>query len=124
MYIIISIIIISINTHCADAQLKVDREPIRAMATEAAKCKRADACAKAKVAQQGGPRPSPQSPVVTSTGDGAAPLTPVAGEVAAGGAAQPEDPEARRPKPSLFNPVIMTFRSRLAYEWTCVAGLT
>ena len=38
-----------------DAQLKVDREPIRAMAAEAVKCKRADARAKAKVAQQGGP---------------------------------------------------------------------
>ena len=38
-----------------DAQLKVDREPIRAMAADAVKCKRADARAKAKEAQQGGP---------------------------------------------------------------------
>ena len=77
-----------------DAQLKVDREPIRAMAAEAVKCKpwckRADARAKAKAAQQGGP--SPQSLVVT--GDGVTPLTSVAGEVTAGGSAQPEDPEA------------------------------
>ena len=75
---------------CVDAQLKVDWEPIRAMAAEAVKCKRADARAKAKVAQQGGP--SPQSLVVT--GDGVTPLTFVAGEVTAGGSAQPEDPEA------------------------------
>ena len=76
-----------------DAQLKVDWEPIRAMPAEARKCKRADAHAEVEVAQQGGS--SPQSLVVT--GDGAAPLTSVAGEAAAGGAAQPEDPEARRP---------------------------
>ena len=103
-----------------DAQLKVDRKPIRAMAAaEAVKCKRADARAKAKVAQQGGP--SPQSLVVTE--DGVTPLTSVAGEVTAGGSAQPEDPEARRPsQPSFFNPVIVTFGSRLACEWTCVAG--
>ena len=31
-----------------DAQLKVDREPIRTMAAEAVKCKRAEARAKAK----------------------------------------------------------------------------
>ena len=49
-----------------DAQLKVDREPIRAMAAEVVKCKRADARAKAKAAQQGGP--SPQS--LNVTGDG------------------------------------------------------
>ena len=75
---------------CVDAQLKVDRGQIRAMAAEAAKCKRADACAKAKAAQQGGP--SPQS--LNVTGDGVTPLTPAAGEVMAGGSAQPEDPEA------------------------------
>ena len=75
---------------CVDAQLKVDREPIRAMAAEAVKCKRADARAKAKAAQQGGP--SPQSLGVT--GDGVTPLPPVAGEVTAGGSAQPEDLEA------------------------------
>ena len=73
-----------------DAQLKVDREPIRAMAAEAVKCRRADARAKAKVAQQGGS--SPQSLGVT--GEGVTPLTPVSGEVAAGGSAQLEDPEA------------------------------
>ena len=44
---------------CVDAKLKVDREPIRAMATDAAKCKRTGACAKAKAAQQGGPSPQP-----------------------------------------------------------------
>ena len=42
-----------------DAQLKADREPIRATAAEAARCKRAGARAKAKAAQRGGP--SPQS---------------------------------------------------------------
>ena len=42
-----------------DSRLKADREPTRAMTAEAVKCKRADARAKAKVAQQGGP--SPQS---------------------------------------------------------------
>ena len=73
-----------------DAQLKVDREPIRTMVAEAVKCKRAEARAKAKGAQQGAP--SPQSQVVT--GDGATPSTSVADEVTAGGAAQPEDPEA------------------------------
>ena len=73
-----------------DAQLEVDREPIRAMAAEAVKCKRADARAKAKAAQQGGL--SPQSLVVTE--DGVAPLTSGAGEVTAGGLAQLEDPEA------------------------------
>ena len=41
-----------------------------AMAAEAAKCKRADARAKAKAAQQGGP--SPQSPGVAGVG-----VTPV-----------------------------------------------
>ena len=60
------------------------------MAAEAAKYKRADARAKAKTAQQGGP--SPQSLHVT--GDGGTPLTPVPGEVTAGGSAQPVDPEA------------------------------
>ena len=64
-----------------DAKLKADREPIRAMAAEAAKCKRADARAKAKAAQQGGP--SPQS--LNVTGDGVTPLTPVSGGVMAGG---------------------------------------
>ena len=73
-----------------DAQLKVDREPIRAMAAEAVKCKRADARAKAKEARQGGPSPQP----LVVAGDGVTPLTSVAGEVAAGGSAQPEDPEA------------------------------
>ena len=81
-----------------DAQLKVDREPIRTMAAEAAnsltltgpKCKRAEARAKAKGAQQGAP--SPQSQVVT--GDGVTPSTSVADEVTAGRSAQPEDPEA------------------------------
>ena len=73
-----------------DAKLKVDRELIRTMAAEAAKCKRADARAKAKAARQGGP--SPQS--LDVTGDGVAPLTPAAGEVTAGGPAQPDDPEA------------------------------
>ena len=40
-----------------DAQLKVNREfePIRAIAAEAVKCKRADARAKENAAQQGGP---------------------------------------------------------------------
>ena len=75
---------------CVDVQLKVDRGPVRAMAAEAAKCKRADARAKAKAAQQGGP--SPQS--LNVTGDGVTPLTPVAGEVMTGGSAQPKDPEA------------------------------
>ena len=65
---------------CVDAQLKVDREPIRAMAAAAVKCKRARARAKSKAAQ-GGP-PSPQSLVMTE--DGVTPLTPVAGEAAAG----------------------------------------
>ena len=60
------------------------------MAAEAVKCRRADACAKAKVSQQGGPSPQP----LVVTGDGVTPLTPVSGEVAAGGSAQPEDPEA------------------------------
>ena len=73
-----------------DAKLQVDREPIRAMAAEAVKRKCVVARAKAKVAQQGGP--SPQSLVVI--GDGNAPLTPVAGEVAAGGSAEPEDSAA------------------------------
>ena len=63
-----------------DAQLKTDRVPIRAMAAEAAKCKRADARAKAKAAQQGGP--SPQSQGVA--GDGVTPLPPRAGEVRLG----------------------------------------
>ena len=74
-----------------DAKPRVDRDPIRAMAAKAAKCKRADARAKAKAAREG--VPSPQS--LDVTGDGATPLTPVAGEVTAGGAAaaQPEDPE-------------------------------
>ena len=60
------------------------------MAAEAVKRKRADARAKAKAAQQGSP--SPQS--LDVTGDGDTPLTPVAGEVAAGGLAEPEDSEA------------------------------
>ena len=60
------------------------------MAAEAAKCKRADARAKAKAAQQGGP--SPQPPGVA--GVGVAPLTSGAGEVTAGGLAQLEDPDA------------------------------
>ena len=103
-----------------DAKLKVDWEPIRAMAAEAVKCKRADARAKAKAAQQGGPPPQP----LGVTGDGVTPLTPVAGLYAPtrGGSAQPEDLEARRPCiPSLFNPVIMAFGSQLACEWTCVS---
>ena len=77
-----------------DAQLKVDREPIRTMAPAAGavKCRRAEAHARAKAkgAQQGAP--SPQSQVVT--GDGVTPSTSVADEVTAGGSAQPEDPEA------------------------------
>ena len=75
---------------CVDAKPRVDRDPIRAMAAEAAKCKRADARAKAKAAREGGP--SPQS--LDVTGDGVTPLTPVADEVTAGesAAAQPEDP--------------------------------
>ena len=73
-----------------DAQLKVDREPIRALAAAAVKCKRAGARAKLKAAQEG--PPSPQPLVVTE--DGVAPLTPVAGEAAAGGPAQLEDLEA------------------------------
>ena len=73
-----------------DAQLKVDREPIRTMAAEAVKCKRAEARPKAKEAQQGAP--SPKSQVVT--GDGVTPSTSVADEVTAGGSAQSEDPEA------------------------------
>ena len=56
-----------------DAQLKVDREPIRTMAAAAVKCERADARAKAKVAQKGGP--SPQTLGVAE--DGVTPLTPV-----------------------------------------------
>ena len=60
------------------------------MAAAAVKCKRADARAKAKAAQEGGP--SPQPLVVTE--DGIAPATPVAGEATAGGSAQPEDPGA------------------------------
>ena len=62
-----------------EARLKVDREPLRAMAAdhEVAKCKRARANAKA--ALQGGP--SPQSLVVA--GDGGTPLTSVAGEATA-----------------------------------------
>ena len=40
-----------------DAKLKVDREPIRAMAAEAVKHKRVDERAKAKAARQGGPSP-------------------------------------------------------------------
>jgi hypothetical protein len=73
-----------------DAQLKVDREPIRTLAAAAVKCKRAGARAKAKAAQEGAP--SPQSLVTTE--DGVTPLTPVAGEAAAGGPAQHKDPEA------------------------------
>ena len=77
-----------------DARLGVDREfePIRAMApaAEAAKCRRADARAKAKVSQRGGPSPQP----LVAAGDGVTPLPPVAGGVAAGGSAQPEDPGA------------------------------
>jgi hypothetical protein len=73
-----------------DAQLKVDREPIRTMAAEAVKCKRAVARAKAKETKQGAP--SPQSQIVT--GDGVTPSTSVTDEVAAGGSAQSEDPEA------------------------------
>ena len=73
-----------------DAQLKVDREPIRALAAAAVKCKRAGARAKSKATQ--GPPPSPRSLVVTE--DGVTPLTPVAGEAAAGGPAQHKDPEA------------------------------
>ena len=73
-----------------DAQLKVDREPIRAMAAEAVKCRRANARAQAKAAQQGGL--SPQSPGVA--GVGVSPLTSGAGEVTARGPAQLEDPEA------------------------------
>ena len=75
-----------------DAQLKVDREPIRTMAAEAVKCKRAEARAKAKETQQGAPSPHVQSQVVT--GDGVTPATSVADEVTAGGPAQLEDPEA------------------------------
>ena len=75
---------------CVDAQLKVDREPIRAMAAAAVKCKRADARAKAKVAEEGGPSPQP----LGVAEDGVTPLTPVAGEAAAGGPAQHKDPEA------------------------------
>ena len=49
-------------------------------------------------------------------------LTPVAGEVTAGGPAQPEGPGDRWPcVPSLFNPVIMAFGSRLACGWACVS---
>ena len=68
----------------------MDREPIRAMAAEAVKCRRANARAQAKAAQQGGL--SPQSPGVT--GVGVSPLTSGADEVTAGGSAQLEDPEA------------------------------
>ena len=57
-----------------------------------------NARAKAKAAQQGGPSPQP----LDVTGDGVTPLTSAAGEVTAGGSAQPEDPEARRPRPSPF----------------------
>ena len=59
----------------------VHQAPIRAMAAEVAKRKRADARATAKVAHQGDP--SPQSLVVT--GDGNDPLTPMDGEVVARG---------------------------------------
>ena len=83
---------------CVDAQLKVDREPIRTMAAAAVKCKRADARAKAKAAQEGGPSPQP----LGVTEDGVTPLAPVAGEAAAGGSAQPEDPGACRPRPFPF----------------------
>ena len=73
-----------------DAQLKVDREPIRTMAAAAVKCKRAVSRAKAKGTKQGAP--SPQSQIVT--GDGVTPSTSVTDEVTAGGSAQSEDPEA------------------------------
>ena len=75
---------------CVDAKPRVDRDPIRAMAAEEAKCKRADARAKARAAREGAP--PPQS--LDVTGDGVTPLTPVAGEVTAGesAAARPEDP--------------------------------
>jgi hypothetical protein len=79
-----------LSCSCVDAQLKVDREPIRAMAAAAVKCKRAGARAQSKAAQ-GGPS-SPRSLVVTE--DGVTPLTHVAGEAAAGGPAQHKDPEA------------------------------
>ena len=76
-----------------------------------------------RAAQQGGP--SPQSLVVT--GDGVTPLTPVAGEVTRsrpGGQlnlkTQKLEDLANHP---LFNPVIMTFGSRLACEWTCVSWM-
>ena len=92
--------------------------PRRIGPAAAAERERADTRAEAEIRQQGGP--SPQS--LNVTGDGVTPLTPVAGEAIAGGPAQPEDPEAGRlSKPSLFNPAIMTFGSRLACEWTCVS---
>jgi len=71
---------------------KVDREPIRALAAAAVKCKRAGARAKLKAAQEG--PPSPQPLVVTE--DVVTPLTPVrvAGEAAAGGPAQLKHLEA------------------------------
>ena len=50
---------------------KVDREPIRTMAAEAVKRRRADSRTKTKAAQQGGP--SPQS--LDVTGDGNTPVT-------------------------------------------------
>ena len=76
--------------HVDAQQLKADREPTRTLAAAAVKCKRAGERAQAKAAQEGAP--SPQPLVVTE--DGAAPLTPVAGEAAAGGSAQPKGPDA------------------------------
>ena len=101
--------------------------PIRAMAAEAVKRKRADARAKAKPSQQGCPSPQP----LDVTGDGVAPLTAV-GEVTTGGrrrgrgqlllnlkTQKPEDPETH----PLFNPAIMALGLRLVVSGLCVAGL-
>ena len=102
---------------CVDAQLKVDRAPIRTMAAAAVKCKRADARANAKGAKGGGPSPQP----LDVTEDGVTPLAPVAGE-AAGGQLNLKTQKLEDLDNPFFNPVIMTFGSRLACEWTCVAG--
>ena len=69
-----------------DASLKVDRDPIRARATELVKAKSAKARGKAKAAKEASPSPRPPL-----AGDGSSPLTPSAQGAGDGGLLTSED---------------------------------
>ena len=69
-----------------DAALKVERDPIRARATELVKAKSAKARGKAKAAKKASPSPRPNP-----AGDGSSPLTPAAQGAVDGGALTSED---------------------------------